>query len=30
MTTCNQQATAQTLQGEARKSYMSACLKKVA
>ena len=27
MTTCNQQATAQTLQGDARKTYMSDCLK---
>lgn len=27
MTTCNQQATAQTLKGDARKSYMSDCLK---
>lgn len=27
MTTCNQQATAQTLKGDARKTYMSNCLK---
>lgn len=27
MTTCNQQATAQTLKGDARKTYMSDCLK---
>lgn len=27
MTTCNQQATAKTLKGDARKSYMSDCLK---
>ena len=27
MTTCNQQATAQTLKGDARKIYMSDCLK---
>lgn len=27
MTTCNQQATSQTLKGDARKTYMSDCLK---
>ena len=27
MTTCNQQATAKTLKGDARKAYMSDCLK---
>lgn len=27
MTTCNQQATAKTLKGDARKTYMSDCLK---
>lgn len=27
MTTCNQQATAKTLKGDARKTYMSGCLK---
>ncbi|HDX4050947.1 TPA: phosphate starvation-inducible protein PsiF [Enterobacter soli] len=27
MTTCNQQATAQTLKGDVRKTYMSDCLK---
>ncbi|MFP2560988.1 phosphate starvation-inducible protein PsiF [Enterobacter ludwigii] len=27
MTTCNQQATAQSLKGDARKTYMSGCLK---
>lgn len=27
MTSCNQQATAQTLKGDARKTYMSDCLK---
>jgi hypothetical protein len=27
MTTCNQQATSQTLKGDARKTYMSNCLK---
>ncbi len=27
MTSCNQQATAQTLKGDARKTYMSNCLK---
>lgn len=27
MTTCNQQATAQALKGDARKTYMSDCLK---
>ncbi|MCT4710338.1 PsiF family protein [Enterobacteriaceae bacterium H11S18] len=27
MTSCNQQATAQTLKGDERKSYMSGCLK---
>ncbi|MEL4015651.1 PsiF family protein [Dryocola clanedunensis] len=27
MTTCNQQATAKTLKGDERKSYMSGCLK---
>lgn len=27
MTTCNQQATAKAIKGEARKSYMSDCLK---
>lgn len=27
MTTCNQQATAQALKGDARKAYLSDCLK---
>lgn len=27
MTTCNQQATSQSLKGDARKTYMSDCLK---
>ncbi|HEY1846783.1 MAG TPA: PsiF family protein [Buttiauxella sp.] len=27
MTSCNQQATSQTLKGDARKTYMSSCLK---
>lgn len=27
MTTCNQQATAQALKGDARKTYLSDCLK---
>ena len=29
MTTCNQQATSQSLKGDARKTYMSDCLKMV-
>lgn len=29
MTSCNQQATAQALKGDARKTYMSDCLKTV-
>lgn len=28
MTSCNQHATSQSLKGDARKSYMSSCLKK--
>ncbi len=28
MTVCNQQASSQTLKGDARKSFMSSCLKK--
>lgn len=30
MTSCNQQATAQALKGDARNKFMSACLKKAA